>query len=81
MTADHDAPVRGVLASLISSAREWLFALFLFAGYYKADPGLAFIQEHIDITALFLILSFCAFLYRVLKKPFAQRNSHKVLLC
>ena len=59
--------------SIIDNAREWLFALFLFAGYYKADPRLAFIQTHIDLTLLFLILSFLMFLYRLLRKPFAQR--------
>jgi len=52
---------------------EWFFALFLFAGYYKADPRLAFIQTHIDLTLLFLILSFLIFLHRLLRKPFAQK--------
>jgi len=73
LTLDRDTPVRDVRTSPIESTREWLFALFLLAGYYKADPRLAFVQTHLDITVLFLILSFCAFFYRVLKKPFAQR--------
>lgn len=60
-------------ASFINGVGEWLFALFLFAGYYKADPRLVFIQAHVDITALFFVLSFVAFLYRGLKKPFARR--------
>jgi len=51
----------------------WFFALFLFTGYYKADPRLSFIQTHIDLTLLFLTLSFLVFLYRLLRKPFAQR--------
>jgi O-antigen ligase len=53
----------------------WFFALFLFAGYYKADPRLAFIQRHFDLTLLFLILSFLAALRRVLRKSFATKIS------
>lgn len=75
MIAARNTRSHSTQASLAKSAGEWLFALFLFAGYYKADPRLAFIQAHVDITVLFLILSFCAFLYRVFKKPFAQRIS------
>ena len=45
----------------------WLFTLFLFAGYYKADPRLGFIQHHMDITLLFLVLSGLAFVFRWLK--------------
>jgi len=45
----------------------WLFALFLFAGYYKADPRLGFIQHYVDITLLFLFLSGLAFVFRWLK--------------
>lgn len=73
MTAEHNTQACGVLASLIRSAGEWLFALFLFAGYYKADPRLSFIQTRIDITLLFLILSFLVFFHRALRKMFAQR--------
>ncbi|HAF70295.1 TPA: hypothetical protein DCL37_02915 [Candidatus Acetothermia bacterium] len=69
LNAKRDTSVRGMRTSLVEKAGEWLFALFLFAGYYKADPRLAFIQTHIDITVLFWVLSFCAFLYRILKKP------------
>lgn len=73
LIADLNNPVRSVQAPLIGSVGEWLFALFLFAGYYKADPRLAFIQTHIDITLLFLLLSFLVFLYRALRNSFAQR--------
>jgi len=52
---------------------EWFFALFLFAGYYKADPRFAFIQTYIDLTLLFLFLSFLVFLRRLLKEPFVQK--------
>lgn len=69
LSAKHDTPARGTRIPLVEKAGEWLFALFLFAGNYKADPRLAFVQTHIDITVLFWILSFCAFLYRILKKP------------
>jgi O-antigen ligase len=62
--------LRGILARGIG---EWFFALFLFAGYYKADPRLAFIQTHIDITLLFLVLSFLVFIYRLLRTPFTQK--------
>lgn len=51
----------------VSGIGEWLFALFLFAGYYKADPRLDFIQMHIDLTVLFLILSFLVSIYRLFK--------------
>jgi O-antigen ligase len=51
----------------------WVFGLFLFAGYYKADPRLSFIQSEIDITLLLLVLSFLLFLYRVLTKPVLPR--------
>ncbi|MDI6698941.1 MAG: O-antigen ligase family protein [Candidatus Saccharicenans sp.] len=60
--------------SFIEKIAEWLFALFLFAGYYKADRRVAFIQNHIDITILFLILSFCVLFYRMLKTKFALRT-------
>jgi O-antigen ligase len=62
--------LRAILARGIG---EWFFALFLFAGYYKADPRLAFIQTHIDITLLFLVLSFLVFIYRLLRNPFTQK--------
>lgn len=73
MTANPDIPVRSLRGALIRSTGEWLFALFLFAGFYKADPRLAFIQTHIDITVLFLILSLSVTLYRVLKRPVAYK--------
>ncbi|MGB9774842.1 MAG: O-antigen ligase family protein [Bacteroidota bacterium] len=59
--------------AFISKTGEWLFALFLLAGYFKADPRLAFIQKHIDITLLFLGLSFLVFLYHGFKSSFAQK--------
>ncbi len=72
-TTKRGTPAHGVQTSLLKGVGEWFFALFLFAGYYKADPRLAFIQTHIDVTVLFWVLSFCVFLYRVLKEPYAQR--------
>jgi O-antigen ligase len=66
-------PKRSLWATLVKGIGEWFFALFLFAGYYKADPRLAFIQTHLDLTLLFLILSFLVFLHRLLRKPFAQK--------
>ena len=67
---------RGSRTSLISNVGEWFFVLFLFAGYYKADPRLAFVQRHIDITLLFLILSFLVFFHRALRKSFALKISN-----
>lgn len=52
---------------------EWFFALFLFAGNYKADPRLAIIQKHIDLTVLLLVLSFCVLIYRIYKKSSTLR--------
>ncbi len=46
----------------------WFFVLFLFAGNYKADPFLAHIQQKIDLTLLFFLLSFLSFLYYWFKK-------------
>ena len=46
---------------------EVFFALFLIAGYYKADPRLEIIQSHFDLTLLFFFLSFGAFIIRVLR--------------
>lgn len=73
MTVTSDNPVCSVRIPLVKGWGAWLFALFLFAGCYKADPRLAFIQTHVDITLLFLILSFLVFLYRSLQNSFAQR--------
>ncbi len=58
---------------IIKGIGAWFFALFLFAGYYKADPRLAFIQSRIDITLLFLGLSFLVFLYGVLRSGLMQK--------
>ncbi len=58
---------------IIKGIGAWSFALFLFAGYYKADPRLAFIQSRIDITLLFLGLSFLVFLYGMLRNGFRQK--------
>lgn len=65
----------GLQTFSMRSIGEWFFALFLFSGYYKADPRLAFIQTHIDITLLFLFLSFLAFLHRLFRNSFVQRIS------
>ncbi|MEM1589752.1 MAG: O-antigen ligase family protein [Thermoproteota archaeon] len=51
----------------------WLFVLFLFAGAYKADPRVAFIQERIDITLLFMSLSLLVSLYLLLKNQLVLR--------
>lgn len=59
-----------------SSVGEWLFAMFVFAGYYKADPRLEVIQSHIDITLLFLVLSFLVFLYRDIRSLSLLRLPH-----
>jgi O-antigen ligase len=66
-------PKRSLRATLAKGIGGWFFALFLFAGYYKADPRLAFIQAHLDLTLLFMILSFLVFFHRLLRKPFAQK--------
>jgi len=69
--------------SHIGVLTEWLFALFLFAGYYKADPRLSFIQTYIDITLLFFLLSVSAFLYRGFKYSFAiniPRDFTKIMI-
>ena len=73
MVAHSAIPKRSLRATLVKGIGEWFFALFLFAGYYKADPRLAFIQTHIDITILFLVLSFLVFVYRLLRNPFTQK--------
>jgi len=65
--------VRGTRRRIVRGAGEWFFALFLFAGYYKADPRLAFIQSRIDITVLFLVLSFLVLLYRMITNGFTQK--------
>jgi len=73
MSVHLDITKHNAQPPLTKGIGEWVFALFLFAGYYKADPRLSFIQTHIDLTLLFLALSFLVFLYRLLRKPFAQR--------
>jgi len=69
--AKHSIPVNGLNRSLINITGEWLFTLFLFAAYFKADPRLSFVQTHIDITLLFLGLSFLVFLYREIRNTFS----------
>jgi len=67
MKARHPIGIfRGVVAVLFSN--EMLFALFLTAGNYKADPRLAFVQSHVDLTVLFLALSVLAFFWRGIRK-------------
>jgi hypothetical protein len=41
------------------------FTLYLFAGYFKGDPSLAILQNHIDITVLLFAFSFSIFVFRV----------------
>jgi len=48
----------------------WLFAFFVTAGLYKADPHLAFIQQLFDITVLFFLLSFGSFLVQWIRHWF-----------
>jgi len=64
---------RGVVAVLFSS--EMLFALFLTAGNYKADPRLAFVQSRVDLTVLFWGLSVLAFFWWELKKGYKMPRS------
>ena len=52
---------------------EIFFALFLVAGYFKADHRFMFIQSYFDITLLFLFLSFFAFIKRLLKSGFTYK--------
>jgi hypothetical protein len=66
-------PKRSLRVTPVKAIGEWFFALFPFAGYYKGDPRLAFIQTHLDLTLLFLILSFQVFFHRLLIKPFTQK--------
>jgi len=66
-------PKRSLRVIPVKGIGEWFFALFPFAGYYKADPRLAFIQTHLELTLLFLILSFQVFFHRLLIKPFTQK--------
>mgnify|MGYP005842706913 CR=1 FL=1 len=70
MTVARSTPVRRSRTPIMRILGEWAFALFLFAGYYKADPRLGFIQTHIDITLLFLILSVQAFFLHGVRKSF-----------
>ncbi len=65
----------------VNGIGEWLFALFLFAGYYKADPRFDFIQAHIDLTVLFLILSFFVVIYRLLKNriDLSKKRNNRVI--
>lgn len=51
----------------IDGVGGWLFALFLFAGYFKADPRLKFIQERVDLTLFFFALSLVVSSYRALR--------------
>ncbi|MGB9862608.1 MAG: O-antigen ligase family protein [Candidatus Saccharicenans sp.] len=66
-------PLRAVRATVLGWMGEWFFALFLFAGFYKMDTRLGFIQNRVDITLLFLILSFLVFLYQFSRKSLAQK--------
>jgi len=52
---------------------EVFFALFLVAGYFKADHRLMFIQSYFDLTILFLFLSFFSFIKRLLKAGFSYK--------
>lgn len=63
---------RGVI-SPSDRVGEWLFVLFLFAGYYKADSRLAWVQASVDLTALFLVLSFLVLVRRALARTSALR--------
>ena len=70
-TAMSSNPSRGLSASFIRNMGEWFLALFLLGGYFKADLRLAFIQSHIDMTMLFLVLSCLVFVYRAVRNNFA----------
>lgn len=75
MKATRSTPVRRSRTPIMRILGEWAFALFLFAGYYKADPRLGFIQTHIDITLLFLIFSILAFFLHGVRKSFRIKMS------
>jgi len=66
----HNFLTAGLMAPPISNMGVWFFALFLFAGYFKADARLVFVQERIDITLLFLGLSVLVFLYQLIRNSF-----------
>ncbi|MEN3036944.1 MAG: O-antigen ligase family protein [Candidatus Methanosuratincola petrocarbonis] len=66
----HNIPAAGLVAPIISNIGVWFFALFLFAGYFKADDRLAFVQERIDITLLLLSISVLVFLYQMIRNSF-----------
>lgn len=73
MDAQCNIPANGIRRSFISSTGECLFALFLYSIYFKGYSRLAFIQTQLDITLLFLGLTFLVFLYREIENPFAFR--------
>jgi O-antigen ligase len=52
---------------------EVFFALFLVAGYFKADHRLMIIQSYFDVTMLFLFLSFFSFIKRFLKSGLSYK--------
>lgn len=59
------------LAKLFSP--EVFFAIFLTAGFYKADARFALIQSHFDLTVLFLLLSVLGFVWQVLRTGLAYK--------
>ena len=73
MDINSDHPALESRTSPISNTGEVLFALFLSSAYFKADTRLAFVQTHIDITLLFLGLSFLVYIYRVIEDNFDLR--------
>jgi len=66
----HNVPSAVLMTHHISKMGVWFFALFIFSGYFKADTRLAFMQERIDITLLFLSLSILVFLYQMIRNSF-----------
>lgn len=66
----HNVHAAELMTELISNMGVWFFALFIFSGYFKADTRLAFVQERIDITLLFLGLSVLVFLYQMIRNSF-----------
>lgn len=75
MIVARSTPVRRSRTPIMRILGEWVFVCFLFAGYYKADPRLGFIQTHIDITLLFLILSILAFFLHGVRESFRIKMS------
>lgn len=63
-----------------NSVAEWLYAGFLTAGYLKADPRLAWIQDRVDLTILLFALSVLFALPRLFSRGMPIRFVRVALL-